>query len=682
MAGDKFNTTAELKVSPRIVDQVIGQEDAVRIIRKAARQRRHVLLIGDPGTGKSMLGMALAELLPKEKLVDVVAFPNPNDENQPFIRTLPAGQGRELVNKSRYESANVFRFQNMIMIVIMILTLIAPIWAFNHYTAVGGYLLGGLMFIAFFFGGLLFFASFILFMNLGRKADGRMKAPKVVVDNHSRKQSPFFDATGAHAGALLGDVLHDPFQCFYYAAVNKKSGGAFKPQLLERIFMDIQYKHKKEIIRNKKGYEAIFLNKEELTILGETKGKISPVEVLSINKQDYDGKMIKLKTSQNQELIVTPEHKIAVNENGKTSFVEAGKIKTGQEVITKSEDIIIDEKGIIKTYDSRQQEQCSLYYQYLDIKSQNPLWGYKKIAKSMGQKTGKTRWWHQGRHIPVPIQTIRWLKDKGLLPLKCEDKRTQTISKILGATFGDGGIFKNLNGIFLSSMEKEAVMEFGNDLKTVFGDEIHLNSRIIECGEKGHSWCYQNTNRNIIRFFLALGAPKGNKTSLELNIPLWISLNETLQDEFYGSFFGSELGVPKVHKQRNRLQTLDLAITGTEKLDENRRLFFNKIRKYLAEKGINSTSLIKRKTNNEDLFLFRLMISIKFENVVNFIKNVKMNYCNHKKIKLNNAISEFATIKKDKFNDLTSRGYGAESAMRILKLTPKALYYILNEDFN
>jgi len=37
-------------------------------------------------------------------------------------------------------------------------------------------------------------------------------APKVIVDNFNKKQVPFFDATGAHAGALLGDVLHDPFQ--------------------------------------------------------------------------------------------------------------------------------------------------------------------------------------------------------------------------------------------------------------------------------------------------------------------------------------------------------------------------------------------------------------------------------------------------------------------------------------
>lgn len=36
--------------------------------------------------------------------------------------------------------------------------------------------------------------------------------PKLIVDNTGRTKAPFIDATGAKAGALLGDVKHDPFQ--------------------------------------------------------------------------------------------------------------------------------------------------------------------------------------------------------------------------------------------------------------------------------------------------------------------------------------------------------------------------------------------------------------------------------------------------------------------------------------
>ena len=78
-------STEEVPIPEKLVDQVIGQEAASIIVRKAAEQRRHIIMVGEPGTGKSMLARSMTEFLPKEQLEDILVYRNHEDENEPRL---------------------------------------------------------------------------------------------------------------------------------------------------------------------------------------------------------------------------------------------------------------------------------------------------------------------------------------------------------------------------------------------------------------------------------------------------------------------------------------------------------------------------------------------------------------------------------------------------------------------
>jgi|TARA_Y100000310_G_scaffold72227_1_gene68248 Lon-like ATP-dependent protease len=204
----KYKSTKDVKISKSVVDQVIGQDPAISIIKKAAKQRRNVLLIGDPGTGKSMIGQALAELLPLELLSDILALPNPNDDNTPLIRTMSKGQGKSLVTKQKIQAMSSFKNQSLILLVVVIVISLIP----YYFWKTGA--ISDVIYAASMISSMVFIIGFMLFLNLGKrmKLSDSSKVAKLLIDNSENRHAPFFDATGTHAGALLGDVLHDPLQ--------------------------------------------------------------------------------------------------------------------------------------------------------------------------------------------------------------------------------------------------------------------------------------------------------------------------------------------------------------------------------------------------------------------------------------------------------------------------------------
>ena len=197
-----IDSTEDIAVPKMLVDQVIGQEKGVEIVRKAAEQRRHVMLIGDPGTGKSMLARSISELLPKEELQDVLVYNNHEDNNEPRIRVVPASKGKEIVQVQKAQ-AMIEKEKKAKSQMLLIFAIVG---------------IGIIFFISTGFNPMMIFYSLIaaafVFMALryANQKNENANIPKGLVLHEKDMTAPFVDATGTHAGALLGDVRHDPFQ--------------------------------------------------------------------------------------------------------------------------------------------------------------------------------------------------------------------------------------------------------------------------------------------------------------------------------------------------------------------------------------------------------------------------------------------------------------------------------------
>ncbi|MCL2711838.1 MAG: AAA family ATPase [Methanomassiliicoccaceae archaeon] len=82
-----LKSTAEIAIPADPLDRVLGQEEAIELAKVAATQRRHLLLVGPPGTGKSMIAQAISLHLPKP-MHEVRIVNNPENPERPLLEVV------------------------------------------------------------------------------------------------------------------------------------------------------------------------------------------------------------------------------------------------------------------------------------------------------------------------------------------------------------------------------------------------------------------------------------------------------------------------------------------------------------------------------------------------------------------------------------------------------------------
>lgn len=99
---DYFDNTSEIKVPTDPIEKVVFQSKAKNGIRKIAQNKGHMLMVGRPGTGKSLLANMFQEVLdismgdyirPKES---IVAYPGKDDNHVRFAYGVPETIERQI----------------------------------------------------------------------------------------------------------------------------------------------------------------------------------------------------------------------------------------------------------------------------------------------------------------------------------------------------------------------------------------------------------------------------------------------------------------------------------------------------------------------------------------------------------------------------------------------------------
>ncbi len=310
--------------------------------------------------------------------------------------------------------------------------------------------------------------------------------------------------------------------------------------------------------------------------------------------------------------------------------------------------VLIGVEDVLKTFSLEEQESARQYFAYEKLREQYPDLGYKRLAKALGVKIARTRWWKQKKGKPCAIKITVELTALGLLPFDSCDPRLDCVLRLLGTLYGDGGIDASLNNIFFSSGDLYDIELWKNDLLSVF-PRAGENLELFETGEFGHGNCLRCTTRTAIRFFVAIGAPRGDKILNHYSLPPWLSSSGRKQKiAFLDGFLACEVSVPtfRVECGTKRFKNFSFSLSKQLSMREEHRAFLKSLADLLESVGVKTTGLIRDDVHLDGVRKsgvktrsFRVFISTYLENILAFNELFDLRYASKKKAGVVNQLN-------------------------------------------
>lgn len=258
-------------------------------------------------------------------------------------------------------------------------------------------------------------------------------------------------------------------------------------------------------------------------------------------------------------------------------------------------------------------------------------------------------------------QTLQQLKNKDLIPLKCNNEKLPYLLKLMGYIFGNGCLHftKNKGTIWLYG-EPEDLEELREDIKRIGFTSSRIKKREgnhkiktmhdpVQFQRADHS--IKISSSCLAALLWAIGTPCGNKRNQAYTLPSWIFKLASWQKRLYlSSFFGAVLSSPStISKQDFNFYPRIISMNKLEQYLESGNQFLKDIQTLLEAFDVSSKIINKKKEYIDKKgivsYTLRLQISSKIENLLTLWKRIGFEY-NKKRRHLANSAICYLNFKK------------------------------------